>query len=205
MIAYTTSILPFFLSKGTSFYSVVHPTAHDSGEVSLIPSSRNGQDPFIAIVAMPCLWHVAHPRNQNVCWEAPGKGFLPLEKRSKRKKCPQGFLWTQGSGPLQPACCQSEYKIKTLWKQIHIGELQGYCHTTPGLQTISELLMWDNKCPYLSQFEAVWDGFSVKCKIILVDTCEKWAYMSPWVLKLCVSRAYIFSFGQKIRAMKSLS
>lgn len=43
-IAYTTSILPLFLSKGTSFYSVDYPTPHDSGEVlvSLIPSSQNG-------------------------------------------------------------------------------------------------------------------------------------------------------------------
>lgn len=128
-IIYTSSILPFFLSKGNSFYTADHPTPHDSRKVPLIPSSQNGQDPFMAIVAIPCL-HVAQLRNENGCWEAHGKGFLPLEKAIERSGLhTSSEHWRPGPG--QPASCQSEHKINTLWRQIHIAELQGYCHTTP--------------------------------------------------------------------------
>lgn len=142
--------LSFFQKEPPVLFNWSPHTTWLRGEQTLISTSQNGPDPFIMTVVIPHLWHAARPRNKDVCWKAPGGGLL-LPGRAASEHWGAGV----GPGPLQPACCQSEQETYTVWTPNPNWRTSGILtYHTQG--TVSEILTWDNKCPYLSQLEAVW-------------------------------------------------
>lgn len=119
--------------KEPQFYSVDHPTPHDSGK-GVIPSSKGGQDPSIPLTVIPHLWHVAQPRNESTfAGKHLGKGNFLLEKKAKKVMVSQLPLNT-GDLAIGSHLTDSRNRKPTLGgNQIQIRELQGHCHTTPAV------------------------------------------------------------------------
>lgn len=141
MIAYTTSIFTFLLFKKNSSFTQFTIPYHMTQEVDpksqlqILPGSLDSNHGNSTSLV------VAQPRNESVCWEATRKELLLPEKRHLRKKWSQGSSDIGGLGPCSHLAANLSRKPTLCGDQIKIGELQGHCHTAPGLQLTSDILM----------------------------------------------------------------